>query len=128
MASRTLARTLTNIRQMLGRYAWWLGLSLMLGLVVLAAYRSTPIPIVSVPIMRSTQAAPLNPALESVFDCLRTHSSDQPLPTPAAPHDPATQSALDYIRAHSGDQPNCAAVSWNKSVQALLDFLRGHSR
>ncbi len=128
MTAHTFAQTLTSVRQTLGRYTWWLSFSLVLVVAVLAAYRSPPLPNISAPIMRSTQVAPLNPALQSVVDCLRTHSSDQPLLAPAGPLDPATQSALDYIHAHSNDQPQCAAASWNQATQDVLDYLRAHSR
>src|SRR5690349_3596454 len=113
MTSHTPAQTLISVRQTIGRYAWCLSLSLVLGVMSLAAYRSTALLNVSAPIMGSTQATPLNPVLQRVVDCLQTHSSDQPLHALAAPRDPATQSALDYIRAHTSDQPQCAAASWN---------------
>jgi len=128
MTSHTLAQTLTNIRQTIDRYAWWLGLSLVLGVAVLAANRSIPVPTVSAPIARGTQATPLNPALQSVMDYLRIHSSDQPLHVSAAPRDPATQSALDYIRAHRSDRPQHAAALWDQAMQALLDYLQARSR
>jgi hypothetical protein len=128
MTTHTLAQTLTNVRQIIGRYAWWLGLSLVLGLAAVGAYHTTPVPTVSAPMVRGTQAVPLDPALQSVMDYLRAHSSDQPLHVSAVLHDPATQSALDYIRAHSGDRAQRAATPWNQATQAVLDYLRVHSR
>jgi hypothetical protein len=128
MTTQTLAHTLTNMRQAIGRSAWWLGLSLVLAEAVLAAYRSTAVPTVSAPVVRGTRAAPLDPALQRVLDYLRGHSSDQPLRTPAGPRDPATQSALDYIRAHQGDRPHRTSAPWDQATRAVLDYLRAHSK
>jgi TRAP-type mannitol/chloroaromatic compound transport system permease small subunit len=56
MTTHTLAQTLTNVRQMIGRYAWWLGLSLVLVVAALAAYRSVSAPAASIPEVSSVRA------------------------------------------------------------------------
>jgi len=120
---------MTNPRQMIGRYAGWLGLSLVLGMVAIAASRSTPVSTGVAPVVRSTQARLRHPALQSMIDCLAPHRSDQPLLVPVARPDPATRSTLDYIRAHQlADRPQCAAASWNQALRILLDDLRAHRR
>jgi hypothetical protein len=120
---------MTNLRQTIGRYAGWLGLSLVLGMVAIAAYRSTPVSTGVAPVVRSTQATLPHPALQRVIDCLATHRSDQSLLVSGARSDPATRSTLDYIRAHQlADRPQCAAASWNQALRILLDDLRAHRR
>src|SRR5438309_1515575 len=107
MTTHTVAQTLTNIRQTIGRSAWWLGLSFALVVVALAAYRSVSAPAVSIPEVSSVQvpAARLDPAQQSVMDYLRTHRAVE-----TRPLDPAQQSVMDYLRAHSAIQPRRAAV------------------
>jgi len=67
MTTHTVAQTLTNVRQMIGRYSLWLGLSFALVVAALAAYRSVSAPAVSIPEMRSIQApaARLDPAQQT---------------------------------------------------------------
>src|SRR5207247_2662235 len=48
MTTHTVAQTLTNVRQMIGRYSLWLGLSFALVVAALAAYHYTTVPAVSV--------------------------------------------------------------------------------
>ena len=131
MTTHTLAQTLTNVRQMIGRYSLWLGLSLALVLAALAAYRSVSAPAVSIPEVRSAEApaARLDPAQQSVMDYVRAHSAIQPNRTGVVTVDPAQQSVLDYLRAHSTDQPLPASgTSLDPAQQSVMDYLRAHSR
>ena len=98
MTTHTVAQTLTNVRQTIGRSAWWLGLSLVLVVAALATYHYTTVPAVSVSEVSSvrTPAARLDPAQQSVLDYLRVHGAVQ-----TQPLDPAQQRVMDYLRAHS---------------------------
>ena len=129
MIMHSMHQTRSTFRRALRRYGRWLAISLFIVVVALAAYRATAVPTVAAPVVRDTHTAPLDPALQSVFDYLRAHSGDQPRPTPVAPRDPATQSALDYIRAHErADRPQRAATPWDQATQAVRDYLQAHSR
>jgi hypothetical protein len=125
MTTHTVAQTLTSIRQTIGRYAWWLGLSFALVVAALAAYRSVSAPAVSIPEVRSGEApvARLDPAQQSVLDYLRAHSANQPLLAPATSLDPAQQSVLDYLRAHRAVETQ----PLDPAQQSVLDYLRAHS-
>ncbi|HEY3231059.1 MAG TPA: hypothetical protein VGJ87_17665 [Roseiflexaceae bacterium] len=129
MTTHTVAQTLNNIRQTIGRYVWWLGLSLVLVVATLAAYRSVSAPTVSIPEVRSIQApaARLDPAQQGIFDYLRVHSGERA--SRAAPSlDAAQQSVMDYLRAHSTAQPLSApATSLDPAQQSVMDYLRAHS-
>jgi hypothetical protein len=130
MTTHTIAQTLTNIRQTIGRYSLWLGLSLVLGVAALAAYRYTTVPAVSIPEVRSIQApaARLDPAQQSVLDYLRAHSATQPNRTAVVTVDPAQQSVLDYLRAHSANQLLPASgSSLDPAQQSVIDYLRAHA-
>jgi hypothetical protein len=100
----------------------------MLAVAALVAHRSTPLPTVSAPVVRSAQAVPPNPASQSVFDYLQAYNNNPPLGAPATPRDPATQSALHYIHAHERAERPKRGSPWKQATQALLDYLQAHSR
>ena len=127
MTAYTMSQTLTNLRQALRRYAWWLSLSLVLLVAAFAAYRSISIPATSAPVASSTaQTMPVNPAQQAVRDYLRAHSSDQPIQAPAPPLDPAQQSVMNYVNAHN--RVDQAPASWDQAAQAVRDYLWAHTR
>jgi hypothetical protein len=121
MTTHTLAQTLTNVRQMIGRYAGWLGLSLVIAVVALAAYRYTTVPAISVPEVSNVRApvVRLDPAQQSVLDYLRAHDAVE-----TRPLDPTTQSVLDYLRAHRAVETQ----PLDPTQQSVIDYLRAHSR
>jgi hypothetical protein len=125
MSMRTISQTLTNIRRKISRYVWWLAL-ILLFVVAVSVYRYTTSPTATTPAVSAKWATSLDPAVQSVFNYLRAHSTVQPFPTPAAPLDSAQQSVMDYVRAHDRvDQP---PSPWDSAVQAVLDYLRAHSQ
>jgi hypothetical protein len=127
MTTYAMLQGLTNLRQALRRYAWWLSLVLVLVVLAFAAYRTVPMPAVAAPITNSTaQTMSVNPAQQAIFDYLWAHSSKQPIQVSAATVDPAQQSVMHYLHVHDRvDQP---PTFWDQAAQAVRDYLRVHSR
>ena len=131
MTTHTLAQTLTNVRQMIGQYSLWLGLSLALVVAAFATYRWISAPTVSIPEVRSAEApaARLDPAQQSVLDYLRAHSAIQANSPTVVAVDPAAQSVLDYLRAHGANQLLPASgTALDPAQQSVMDYLRAHRR
>jgi hypothetical protein len=126
MSMRTMSQTLTNIRGTISRHVWWLALILLFVAAAFGIYRYVTSPTATTPAASAKRATSLDPAVQSVFDYLRAHSTVQPFPTPAAPLDAAQQSVMDYVRAH--DSVDRSQAPWDSVVQAVLDYLRAHSR
>jgi putative exporter of polyketide antibiotics len=127
MTAYTMSQTLTNLRQALRRYAWWLSLSLVLVMAALAAYRSISMPAAAAAVASSApQTISVNPAQQGVFDYLWAHSCNQPIQATAAALDPAQQSVMDYLHAH--DRVDRPPAFWDQAAQAVRDYLRAHSR
>jgi hypothetical protein len=126
MSVQTLPQRSTNIRQAIIRSSWLLGLGLLIVAAVLGVYRLNSAPATPAPAVGRAQALPIDPAVQSVLDYLRAHSSVQPLPTPAVPLDPAQQSVMDYLRSHESAERS--STTWDQAVQAVLDYLQAHSR
>jgi hypothetical protein len=127
MAIFTMSQTLTNLRQALRRYAWWLSLSVALVVAAFALYRAISMPVAAVPIASSSpQTMSASPAQQAAFDYLWAHSSHQPIQRPTATVDPAQQSVMQYLHAHN--RLDLAPTFWDQAAQAVRDYLRGHSR
>src|SRR5215217_6831099 len=98
MTTYTMSETLTNLRQALRKYAWWLSLILVLFAAVSAGYWAISQPVVAAPIISSTsQSMSMNPAQQAVFDYLWAHSSNRPNQAPTETLDPAQQSVMQYL-------------------------------
>jgi hypothetical protein len=127
MTTYTMSQTLSNLRQTLRRYAWWLSLSFALVAAAFAAQQAVSTPAVAPPATSSTpQTMPANPVQQAVFDYLWAHSSHRPNQAPMAALDPAQQSVMQYLDAHSRVEQ--APTFWNQAAQAVRDYLRAHSR
>ena len=127
MTTYTMSQSLTNLRQALRRYAWWLSLSLTLIVAAFAAYRAVSMPAVVAPVTSGTlRTQPASPAQQAVFDYLSAHSSTQPIQVPAATVDPAQQSVMLYLHVH--DRVEQPSTFWDQAAQAVRDYLRAHSR
>jgi hypothetical protein len=126
MSTRTGSQTFTNVRQMIGRYVRWLGLILLFVAAAVGVYRYATPPTATAPAASAKRATSVDPAVQSVFDYLRAHSTVQAFPTPTAPLDAAQQGVMDYVRVH--DRVDRSQAPWDSVVQALLDYLRMHSR
>jgi hypothetical protein len=127
MTTHTISQNLTNLRQAMRRYAWWLMLSLVLVIAAFAAYRAVSMLAATAPIVNSTpQTVPVNPAQQAVFNYLWAHSNNQPIQAPPATLDQAQQSVMHYLHAHN--RVDQSPAFWDQATQAVLDYLRAHSQ
>ena len=126
MSAQTVSQTSTILRQIIIRYRWICALGLLIVVAALVAYRFTSVPAAPTPAVDRAQASLVEPAAQSVLDYLRAHSSVQSLPLPAVSLDPAQQSVPSYLRVHESVERSPAPR--DPAVQAVLDYLRAHSR
>jgi hypothetical protein len=126
MSTQTAPQMPTSIRQTLARSSEILALGLLCIVAVLVAYRFTSVRAAPARAMDRGQVSLIESAQQSVLNYLRVHSVVQPLPTSAASLDAAQQSVIAYLRTH--ESVKRSVTPWDPAVQAVLDYLRVHSR